>query len=64
MEGCLAAVVYNCKHLVLLKWVCGGVLFALTSASLFRRRSMMSSASRREEAIIRGVHPEESWVIM
>ncbi len=37
-------------------------LLALTSASLFRSRSTISSASRRLEAIINGVQPDESCV--
>ena len=37
-------------------------LLALTSASLFRSRSTISSASRRLAAIINGVQPDESCV--
>ena len=39
-----------------------GVLFIVASASLLKRRSTMSSPSRKLEAIIRGVQPAESWV--
>ena len=39
-----------------------GLLLALTSASLFRSRSTISSASLRLEAIINGVQPDESYV--
>ena len=38
------------------------LLLALTSASLFSSKSTISSASRRLEAIIRGVQPEESYL--
>ena len=38
------------------------LLLALTSASLFSSKSTISSASRRLEAIINGVQPDESCV--